>query len=377
MSSATRLNTIIPSNKITQDINVLGNIVPSGKLHNNIIDASVQTQVISRKRLPVSSYANTSIASFSNANGGMITRIWLALNGVGISNIFFRITIDGELVIGNMITTQNNVGMNTNPLTVQFLFTPVTFAGAYQSKHFGCNICNTTQMGGYVALNMPFKSSFDISMYNPTGDVGEYWSQSSFEINRTPIYNTIPLFKLHVDTFQWTGSYPNEYPLLNMTGPQGVYLKGLRIRFVGVSGAWGESRFKIYTGTGQGFNNAINTVRYDDNLYTTPLGYDSQSKVIVSGSGVEDFFDSSYNFLNSLVPTVTDRSGYLYLNYGSTGQQFDGGSTMDQFLIYGTDSSSLPSCQSNETLTLAFPMGDPRTGASGNCTIIGHVFYYK
>ena len=162
--------------------------------------------------------------------------------------------------------------------------------------------------------------------------------------------------------------------MLSTSSINGVFLKGVRFHVQGLSGAWAEGRFKVYTG-GAGFTSPIDGNRYDDASNTTALPYDAGSQLILSSSGTEDFFDSSYNWINDNQYTSSAEAGLLY-NSAGFGKANAGNSVVSLYRFFGENGASLPSAGPDTNLVFSWSCGDPRTAPSGNCNIVGDVFYY-
>ena len=195
------------------------------------------------------------------------------------------------------------------------LFSPL--GGSYYDNALqGCNVFSTSSLGGYFTLDMPFRTSLSIRLYNNTSSAITYW-----------IFTTIPpslsSVKLYSVIFKYLNTtYGNEYILLNkLDVGNGIYLKYIRMHIIGASGNWWESRLRIYDGVNipPGDEYAISPwTPYNANNYTYFPGHDGTSKCIFSSSELEDSYLSSWNGAN-LTSLNNESSGLLYQSTSGIG----------------------------------------------------------
>ena len=192
----------------------------------------------------------------------------------------------------------------------------------YANALQGCNVHNDSSLGGYLSLDVPFRTSLDIRLFNNTSSPVTYWVQPFITT-----FNSIPpsqsSVKLQSVTFRYMNTtYGNEYILMNhLDVGNGVFLKYIRMHVIGASGNWWESRLRIYDGVnippGDGYVISPWTP-YNGNNYTFFPGYDGISKYIFSSSGLEDSYLSSWNGAN-LTSFNNESSGLLYQSTSGIG----------------------------------------------------------
>ena len=329
--------------------------------------------------LPVNTADATSIFTYSEGPG-ILRRLWIAVNGTYANlkavpgNVFLRINVDGVISVGNYSTNTDTTGYEHIPLALDLLFSPL--GGAYYANALqGCNVFNNTSLGGYFTLDLPFRNSLDIRLYNNTSAPVTYWVQPFLTT-----FNTIPpslsSVRLRSSTFRYTNTVcGNEYVLMDYPDVgNGVHLKYIRMHVIGASGNWWESRVRIYDGVnappGDGYVISPWTP-YNGNNYQHFPGYDNTSRCIFSSSGLEDFYLSSWNGAN-LTSFHNESSGLLYqsnTNIGST--------TAISFYRNFGHSETMPSVSTGRKMVVTLNSGDAQVGQSDSfLEVIGQVFYY-
>ena len=331
--------------------------------------------------LPVNLSDATSIFSYSDGPG-ILRRLWIAVNGTYANsksvpgNIFLRIYVDGIICVGNYAIDTQGIGYDHIPLALDLLFAPL--GGAYYANALqGCNVSSTSSLGGYFTLDMPFRTSLDIRLFNNNSSAVTYWVQP-FISTFTTIPPSLSSIKLHSITFRYFNTtYGNEYILMNFQDVgNGVFLKYIRMHVIGASGNWWESRLRIYDGVnvppGDGYVISPWT-SYNGNNYTFFPGYDGTSKCIFSSSGLEDSYLSSWNGSN-LTSFNNESSGLLYQSTSSIGST----TTISFYRNFGhADSGTMPSVSTGRRMLVTLNSGDAQVGQSGSfLAVIGQAYFY-
>jgi hypothetical protein len=135
--------------------------------------------------------------SVTSDGSGVLRRLWLALYGTGTGVpglVFLQILADGELVVGNSSTTTEGIGLNTTALACDLLFSPLG-GPFYANSLQGCNVYNTTSLGGYFTLDLPFASNLTIKLVNNNAAAITYWIQPFISTFTTipPLLSTVKL----------------------------------------------------------------------------------------------------------------------------------------------------------------------------------------
>ena len=156
--------------------------------------------------LPVGLSDATTIFSYSDGPG-ILRRLWIAVygtyaNGKSVpGKEFLRIYVDGTICVGNYAISTEGIGYDQCPLALDLLFSPL--GGSYYANALqGCNVANTTSLGGYFTLDMPFRTSLGIRLFNNTSSPVTYWVQP-FISTFTTIPPSLSSIKLHSITFRY------------------------------------------------------------------------------------------------------------------------------------------------------------------------------
>ena len=329
--------------------------------------------------LPVNLSDATSIFSYSDGPG-ILRRLWIAVNGTSVGgksvpgNVFLRIYVDGIICVGNYATDTQGIGYDHIPLALDLLFSPL--GGPYYANALqGCNVSSTSNLGGYFTLDMPFRTSLDIRLFNNNSSAVTYWVQP-FISTFTTIPTSLSSIKLHSITFRYYNTtYGNEYILMNFQDVgNGVFLKYIRMHIIGASGNWWESRLRIYDGVnvppGDGYVISPWTP-YNGNNYTFFPGYDGTSKCIFSSSGLEDSYLSSWNGAN-LTSFNNEFSGLLYQSTSGIGST----TTISFYRNFG-HAETMPSVSTSRRMLVTLNSGDAQVGQSGSfLAVIGQAYFY-
>ena len=330
--------------------------------------------------LPVGTADATSIFTYSEGPG-ILRRLWIAVyetyaNSKTVpGNVFLRINVDGVISVRNYATNTEGIGYDRIPLALDLLFSPL--GGAYYANALqGCNVFSTTSLGGYCTLDVPFRTSLDIRLYNNTSSPVTYWVQP-FITTFNSIPPSLSSVKLQSVTFRYFNNvYGNEYVLMNhLNVGNGVHLKYVRMHIIGASGNWWESRVRIYDGVNSPTSNDGYVISpwtpYNGNNYTFFPGYDNTSKCIFSSSGLEDFYLSSWNGSN-ISSFNNESSGLLYQNASAIGST----TTISFYRNFG-HSETMPSVSTGRRLVLTLNSGDAQVGQSGSFyAVIGQAYFY-
>ena len=147
---------------ISQKSNYIGIDVNSG-----VTSLGLKSQI-----LPVGLSDASNIFSYSEGPG-ILRRLWIAVNGTvtrgkAVSgNVFLRIYVDGTICVGNYAIDTDGIGYDHIPLALNLLFSPL--GGPYYANALqGCNVHNDSSLGGYFTLDMPFRTSLTIRLFNNT-----------------------------------------------------------------------------------------------------------------------------------------------------------------------------------------------------------------
>ena len=153
--------------------------------------------------LPVGLSDATTIFSYSDGPG-ILRRLWIAVNGtvtngkVVPGNVFLRIYADGAICVGNYAIDTQGTGYDHIPLALDLLFSPL--GGPYYTNALqGCNVHNNSSLGGYFTLDMLFRTSLSIRLFNNTSSAVTYWVQpfiSTFATIRPSVIHQITLCHL-------------------------------------------------------------------------------------------------------------------------------------------------------------------------------------
>jgi hypothetical protein len=344
-----------------------------------LYDDTVETKYRHRaaKAVNIGTGQWTTIGKHSG-NSGVLKKVWLAVNQPPTA-MFFNIKFDDVVTFGG----NNSAPSINNGLAVDQVFCAgfAAYTPLATSSRFGCNNWGTGGLGGFVSFDMPFGSSFEIQLYNGNGNTAVYWLQ--YEFQEYPIgYEMTPLrFHMGLNVangawFQTMATYPNEYPLLSISSPNGVYLTYLKWFWSGVSGNWWEGRYHIYKG-GPGMTATINALHYNDpGTYQNFTAYDSTATHLLVSSGTEDFFLSSWNFANNGY-YAHEEAGYLFSSVGSTGPLVSN-SQFSAYRVFESKKNNFPPHSlPNEMFVFSYAPGDILAGASGSGSWMAFIGYYS
>ena len=343
------------------------------------VNAGMTSLGLKSQILPVNTADATSIFTYSEGPE-ILRRLWIAVNGTYANlkavpgNVFLRINVDGVISVGNYSTNTDTTGYEHIPLALDLLFSPL--GGAYYANALqGCNVFNNAYLGGYFALDLPFRTSLDIRLYNNTSAPVTYWVQP-FLTTFSTIPPSLSSVRLRSSTFRYTNTvYGNEYVLMDYPDVgNGVNLKYIRMHVIGASGNWWESRVRNYDGVnappGDGYVISPWT-HYNGNNYQHFPGYNNTSRCIFSSSGLEDFYLSSWNGAN-LTSFHNESSGLLYQSTSGIVST----TTISFYRNFG-HSETMPSVSTGRKMVVTLNSGDAQVGQSGSfLAVIGQVFYY-
>ena len=131
--------------------------------------------------LPVGLSDTSSIFSYSDGPG-ILRRLWIAVNGTSVNgksvpgNVFLRIFVNGAICVGNYAIDTQGIGYDHIPFAHDLLFSPL--GGPYYANALqGCNVSSTSSLGGYFSLDIPFRTSIDIRLFNNNSSAVTYWVQ--------------------------------------------------------------------------------------------------------------------------------------------------------------------------------------------------------
>ena len=179
--------------------------------------------------LPVGLSDATIIFSYSDGPG-ILRRLWIAINGTYANgkavpgNVFLRIYVDGSICVGNYAIDTEGIGYDHIHLALDLLFS--SLGGPYYANALqGCNVASTSSLGGYFTLDMPFRTSLSIRLFNNNSSAVTYWVQP-FISTFTTIPPSLSSIKLHSVAFRYYNTtYGNEYILMNFQDVgNGVFL---------------------------------------------------------------------------------------------------------------------------------------------------------
>ncbi len=304
---------------------------------------------------------------------GIMRRLWIATAGsVSPGQIYIQIITDGVTAWGNSNLTSSVDGINNIGLALDLLLTPagsgtLTFA----CDKIGCNTFSPSGgFGGYITIDVPFTTSFEILLGTAQTTGYNYWIQPFIE-EYPPIVMDIVPYKCYCITSKWSNTtYNYEYPFFDFQGAgNGVHLLGIKVYIFGLSGNWWEGRFRAYTSTNGFGQTAIPATGWTSNFTVSniPTGM-SGGRVILQSTGTEDFFLSSHNWTTAANTYngvySTSISGCAYQSNGNTGVISTSSISVYRFF----DCDVIYSLGYNY-LTLTWTSGDPQVGQSGSVTI--------
>ncbi len=337
---------------------------------------------LGKKAQTIEPGATKNILSYTGS--GVLKKLWLATYGMPPGLTFLKITIDGVLVFGNNLTTNIGTGLNTNGVSLDMLITPGgAHLAVYNTACIGCNNyltggggANNEQLGGYIALDMPFSTSIVIALNNGANTAVitpfpyTYWVQPFILTSSVPrVFSPLALY---CDTFRYNNTTAlNEYPWMSVASKgNGVYLKGVKFYVIGNSGAWWEGRVRMYSG-GTGMIVPQVGTGYTDNTFADSLPYQTGATVVFSSTGFEDLVLSSYNVVNQAT-AFGDSAGTLYKSTGI----LEAGTQWSAYRFFDVNGEGMPF--SSSRLTVTWTSGDPTpvVPQTGSVTIIGLVYYY-
>lgn len=307
----------------------------------------------------------TTVASYSGTKG-VLKKIWLALANTDPGRNAIRIIFDGAST--PQVGTNTGAGFNSaNALAVDVLFSAAFGSTNYWANEIsGCNHMATTEIGGYIAFDMPFNTSFSVQVFNDSTS-GQYWCQAFYENS-----DVTPSCYFYMQPFAYTSGISNtgtvfkEFPLLSTSSANGVILKSVKvcIQTNGVNG-WQEGKFRMYNGGAGMTTPQTYTAATPSNLSY----YNQQPGVteIFSSSGSEDFFLSSFNFTGLPLFNTKD-SGILY---NPTSNQ------LGSLTCYRNFWDVAPGAPASTNFVLTWTCGDQNTAVASSINfILGYVAYY-
>ena len=426
-----------------------------------VVGASLQTAGVAKAvSLPLPNSNNTAtatkIASGTVAGGGILKGVFLSVvttasptstslgQGIGI-----QIKIDGTLVVGNASPNFLALGVPGTTFLANSVLTGAGSTGAsgpvgatyvdgadqlaltldrwlnvgtntgvsvaFGTDTMGSNVCNNQAVAGYVYLDMPFASTWEIWLnnlypfggYNAPTAVPQYRVVPYVTTTPTSIIQMNPYgaLRLRSATFTWSQTaYGKYYPLLSVTGAgNGVYLRSIKIAMqTPTSGSPGfmEGRFAVW-----------NTKATP---YTAPASwggsptvtFSSPASLLLASTGAEDFFLSSWGMrgeasgtgLNAAtnlysaplsgtssyttppVYTKLSRETGILVQQGLPGQP---AATPNLWFCayrhFGMADGVCPATPASDTLTFVYNCGDPVATAytnQGGGDMFGTVYYY-
>jgi hypothetical protein len=276
------------------------------------------------------------VFSSGNVGPGVIRQFWLATGTAGYTTTFISIVFDNESVPQFGPQPASNP-TNNNAISLELLFANgfTQYTSFFTDKFMASNL-STTTFSGYLNVDMPFKSSFQVYLYNSSATAGNHWLQCFYE--KVPTWLG---YYLNCNVAS-TGPYSdqqtiNQFSLTSPTG-NGVALLGTRVFFVGGTNNWVEGRFKIY----------------------------SNNNLIFTSTGSEDYFLSAYSFNTNSI-NHTNRCGVLYTNGSS-------GTNISAYRFF--DPPYLPSATGSNTLSMTWTCSDPANDPSNNSTMTNVIMVY-
>ena len=178
-------------------------------------------------------------------SSGVLTRLWIATNGTSVGGLSIVFDNASSPQIGSNASPLAGVsGMNNIGLGCNLVFSNGETGAPFHLLQQGVTSSNLTNngggVGGYFAIKAPFASRCQIYMLNTSTNSNlTYWIQPFIETLQ-PSFSLPPL-RLHCATFYYRAPFTTQiYPLLSLSGPNGVYLKAIRTRIAGTSGNWWE-----------------------------------------------------------------------------------------------------------------------------------------
>src|ERR1700744_4710018 len=100
---------------------------------------------------------------FQQFGRGIMKRLWIAIDGIDVEQVFIQIYVDDSLVFGNLSQTFTTDGLNVNGLPIDKVFQIGGGHNAFfMSETVGSSLLTTSgtpAFGGYLTMDMPFERS--------------------------------------------------------------------------------------------------------------------------------------------------------------------------------------------------------------------------
>lgn len=334
----------------------------------------------------------------SGQGNGILRRIWITLAG-DPSTTSIIINVDGLQTFGNTSSSTTNLGINTTGLFLDSWLNIGNYSSlgaCYFSDIMGSSTITVSAFSGYLAIDMPFRSSWSISLLNASSG-GTYWVQPFIDTLIPPSINPYGALTLCCSTFNWQPTALQCCPLISTTSQHGVFLKGYKLTLTTNStGNFAEGRFHMWNG-GATVKTIFTDPGYSDGNENVPIPYSTGAVCVWQSTGIEDNFLSAYGFsgvpttynadtsiyATGAIPTplpynqITNETG-LICNTAYPGNiQGASGTTVSMYRFFGTKGEGCPGALPNTNFTLTWTCGDVKGGSSGSLsTLVGCVYYY-
>jgi hypothetical protein len=337
-------------------------------------------RTLTTKMATLPSDAWTTIAALPPGSAGTIKQLQLWTAGAAPADILFRGFWDGsaEPALGG-----NGSSLGTPALTVALdvlLSAAFPSSGNYSGSSTwgtptsGCNFFDPANgVGGHYRLEAPFSNGFSLQLFNG-GAQSSYWVIVTY----VPLPEQPSPLRLFIKPFCVTGlsssvgTYP-EFSLLSASGPNGVFLKGLKVLVqaptTGIS--WAEGKFRFYVANSSAPAFPVNAVHEYSTAGRNDLSWFNQQQgvdMVGSSSGGEDYFLSGFDWRGDGC-YAHDLAGTVHCDfYGASISRVAG------YRFYSEESFGAPA---NSTLVVSFTINDQNFAVPSSVEFfLGLAFYY-
>lgn len=338
-------------------------------------------RTLTTKMSPLPSGAWHTIATLPTGTAGTIKQLQIWTAGAAPADILFRGYFDQamEPQLGGPNSTLGTPALTVAldvllsaafPATANY-----TGTSTWGTPTSGCNYFDAQfGVGGHFRLDMPFGDGFSLQLYNGGKADTNYWVIVTYiplPVQPSPLRLFIKPFCV-TDLASSVGTYP-EFSLLSAAGPNGVFLRGLKVLVQaptqGIS--WAEGKFRFYVANSSAPPFPVNTVhsystagRNDLSWYNQQPGVD----MVGSSSGGEDFFMSGFDWRGDGC-FAHDLAGTVHCEfYGADVSRVAG------YRFYGEEGFGAPP---NESLVASFTINDQNFAVPSSVDFfLGLAYFY-
>lgn len=355
---------------------------PSLQQGVNLMSTNTTTAVPANNWTVVSSYAG---------GPGVIKSLRINLscatapdNGPISSAHYIAITFDNAASpqVGTLASTPSIVAGTNLGLNVDAFFDTISIGQDYSAKYFGSSNTTNTNAYQYMTIDMPFSQGYSIRLFNNATTNGVAIPSMAWvtvEMATYPSgYAVSPLHFYAQPSSTWPVSASStlptagqEYPLLSVSGSNGVFLKGVKTTMSGpptgnTTGAnWTDGRFAVYSSP-SALTAPVSANHYTDSAKTMIGPYIAGAAVILTSNSTPDFFQCGPAFQST--PYSSLASGGLI--YNENGENSSASIANAEITAYRIFEDVLPSVAAGQNLVLTYSLG------TGVCSWITAVMYY-